>query len=137
LTIAKILPLVLLIGAGIFAIAPDNLELGQPPALQTLARSSILLVFAYAGIESALVPSGEASRLPNGSALRSASPWRRRFSLFDRIGAVNVTSAGGSPRGSVRGHLCTPRSAPDQPSHCFWLLSRSRALAPPSPARPE
>ena len=48
LTIAKILPLVVLIGAGIFAIAPDNLAVGQPPALQTLARSSILLVFAYA-----------------------------------------------------------------------------------------
>jgi amino acid transporter len=59
LTIAKILPLVVLIGGGIFAITPDNLEVGQPPALQTLARSSILLVFAYAGIESALVPSGE------------------------------------------------------------------------------
>ena len=77
LTIAKILPLVVLIGAGIFAIAPDNLEIGQPPALQTLARSSILLVFAYAGIESALVPSGEvkdvASTVPRAILMAMAA----------------------------------------------------------------
>ena len=77
LTIAKILPLVVLIGAGIFAIAPDNLEVGQPPALQTLARSSILLVFAYAGIESALVPSGEvkdvASTVPRAILMAMAA----------------------------------------------------------------
>src|SRR5687768_8424235 len=59
LTIAKILPLLLLIGAGIFAIVPDNIAISEPPALRTLARSSILLIFAFAGIEAALVPSGE------------------------------------------------------------------------------
>jgi APA family basic amino acid/polyamine antiporter len=59
LTVAKILPLLLLIGAGIFAIAPDNLAVGEPPTLPTLARSSVLLIFAFAGVESALVPSGE------------------------------------------------------------------------------
>jgi APA family basic amino acid/polyamine antiporter len=59
LTIAKILPLLLLIAGGAFAIAPDNLAIGQPPDVRTLARSSILLIFAFAGIEAALVPSGE------------------------------------------------------------------------------
>ena len=59
LTVAKILPLLLLIGAGIFAIAPDNLAIQDAPDLPTLARSSILLIFAFAGIEAALVPSGE------------------------------------------------------------------------------
>lgn len=59
LTIAKILPLLLLIAGGAFAIAPDNLAIGQPPDVHTLARSSILLIFAFAGIEAALVPSGE------------------------------------------------------------------------------
>jgi amino acid transporter len=59
LTIAKILPLLLLIGGGIFAIAPENLAAAEPPALGTLARSSIMLIFAFAGVESALVPSGE------------------------------------------------------------------------------
>ena len=59
LTVAKILPLLLLIAGGTFAIVPANLSAGEPPALSTLARSSILLIFAYAGVESALVPSGE------------------------------------------------------------------------------
>ena len=59
LTIAKILPLLLLIAGGTFAIVPGNLSAGEPPALGTLARSSILLIFAFAGVESALVPSGE------------------------------------------------------------------------------
>jgi amino acid transporter len=59
LTIAKILPLLLLIGGGLFAIAPGNLAIDDPPGLPTLARSSILLIFAFAGIEAALVPSGE------------------------------------------------------------------------------
>jgi amino acid transporter len=59
LTVAKILPLVLLITGGILAITPGNLTIEQPPSLGTLARSSILLIFAFAGVEAALVPSGE------------------------------------------------------------------------------
>ena len=59
LTVAKILPLILLVGGGLFAIAPANLDVTTPPGLGTLARSSILLIFAFAGIEAALVPGGE------------------------------------------------------------------------------
>jgi basic amino acid/polyamine antiporter, APA family len=59
LTVAKILPLLLLIAGGLFAIDPDNLAIVNPPDLSTLARSSILLVFVFAGVEAALVPSGE------------------------------------------------------------------------------
>src|SRR5205823_10417451 len=59
LTVAKILPLLLLIAGGIFAIDPDNLAIANPPDMPTLARSSILLIFAFAGIEGALVPGGE------------------------------------------------------------------------------
>jgi APA family basic amino acid/polyamine antiporter len=59
LTVAKILPLLLLIVGGLFAINPDNLAIENPPDGRTLARSSILLIFAFAGIEAALVPSGE------------------------------------------------------------------------------
>lgn len=58
-TVAKILPLLLLIAGGMFAIVPGNLAIEDPPDLPTLARSSILLIFAFAGIEAALVPSGE------------------------------------------------------------------------------
>jgi amino acid transporter len=59
LTVAKILPLLLLIAGGLFAIDSSNLVIAEPPALSTLARSSILLIFAFAGIEAALVPGGE------------------------------------------------------------------------------
>ena len=59
LTVGKILPLLLLVAGGLFAIEPANLAIVNPPHLATLARSSILLVFAFAGIEAALVPGGE------------------------------------------------------------------------------
>jgi amino acid transporter len=59
LTAAKILPLILLVVGGIFAVDPNHLVVTHAPDLGTLARSSILLIFAFAGIEAALVPSGE------------------------------------------------------------------------------
>jgi len=59
LTIAKILPLLVLIGGGMFAITAANLAIDAPPDVKTLARSSILLIFAFAGVEAALVPGGE------------------------------------------------------------------------------
>jgi basic amino acid/polyamine antiporter, APA family len=59
LTIAKILPLLLLIAGGMFAIDPANLSSPDPPSMATLARSSLLLLFAFAGVDVALVPSGE------------------------------------------------------------------------------
>ena len=59
LTIVKILPLLLLIVAGSVAIDPANLAIANPPDMPTLARSSLLLIFAFAGVEAALVPSGE------------------------------------------------------------------------------
>jgi amino acid transporter len=59
LTIAKILPLLLLVAGGVFAIEAEHLEVRDPPDMATLARSSILLIFAFAGIEAALVPGGE------------------------------------------------------------------------------
>jgi amino acid transporter len=37
----------------------ENLAVTDPPDLATLARSSILLIFVFAGIEAALVPGGE------------------------------------------------------------------------------
>src|SRR5262245_14271273 len=58
-TVAKLLPLLLLVGAGLFFIRPANLALAEPVAAGTVARASILLIFAFSGVESALVPSGE------------------------------------------------------------------------------
>jgi basic amino acid/polyamine antiporter, APA family len=51
--------LLLLMVGGLFAIDSANLAITDPPTISTLARSSILLIFAFAGIEAALVPGGE------------------------------------------------------------------------------
>ncbi len=58
-TVAKLLPLVLLIAAGSFAVRPANLAWTRMPLPGAVARTSILLLFAFSGVESALVPSGE------------------------------------------------------------------------------
>ncbi len=58
-TVAKLLPLVLLVVVGVFAIRPENLVMTAAPAAGDVARASIVLIFAFAGVESALVPSGE------------------------------------------------------------------------------
>ncbi|HEU0055022.1 MAG TPA: amino acid permease, partial [Longimicrobium sp.] len=54
-TVAKLLPLLLLAGVGIFAIDGAKLAVAEAPTTASLARTSILLIFAFAGVESALV----------------------------------------------------------------------------------
>jgi amino acid transporter len=59
ITVAKLLPLALLIGAGLFALDPARLAWPGWPASEALGSTVLLLIFAFAGIEVALVPSGE------------------------------------------------------------------------------
>ena len=59
LTLAKLLPLLLFICAGIFFIHPANLTWTAWPSSKSLGDSVILLIFAFVGIEVALIPSGE------------------------------------------------------------------------------
>jgi APA family basic amino acid/polyamine antiporter len=58
-TIAKLLPLVALVIVGALYVEPARLAWEGIPATTDIARTSIVLFFAFAGIESALVPSGE------------------------------------------------------------------------------
>jgi len=58
-TVAKLLPLVLLIVAGLVTMRWSNLVWTAPPSAAAVSRASVLLVFAFLGVESALVPSGE------------------------------------------------------------------------------
>lgn len=58
-SVAKLLPLLLLVVLAIPAIEPANLAIREPPEPAALARASMVLVFVFAGVESALVPSGE------------------------------------------------------------------------------
>ena len=58
-TVAKLLPLLLVAIGGAFFISADNLRVEAMPGAGDVARTSLLLIFAFAGIECALVPSGE------------------------------------------------------------------------------
>lgn len=58
-TVAKLLPIVALIVVGAFFIEPAHLVWDRTPSVGEVGRTSIVLFFAFAGIESALVPSGE------------------------------------------------------------------------------
>jgi len=72
-TAAKLLPLLLVAVGGAFFIDVDNLRIVEAPAAADVARTSLLLVFAFAGIELALVPSGEvrdiAQTVPRATAV--------------------------------------------------------------------
>jgi basic amino acid/polyamine antiporter, APA family len=59
ITVAKLLPLLLIAVAGIFFVRAENLRIAEWPAAGDFARMSLILVFAFAGIEVALIPSGE------------------------------------------------------------------------------
>jgi basic amino acid/polyamine antiporter, APA family len=59
LSVAKLLPLLVFVGVGVWFITPANLVVEQMPAPSSLARAAIILFFAFSGCESALVPSGE------------------------------------------------------------------------------
>jgi basic amino acid/polyamine antiporter, APA family len=71
ITFAKLLPLLLLVCAGIFFIHPANLRWGGWPGSKPLGDAVILLIFAFVGIEVALIPSGEVKN-PARTVPRSA-----------------------------------------------------------------
>lgn len=71
LAAAKLLPLILLIGIGIWFIDPANLEVPSWPAWSAFGSALVLVLFAYAGMESALVPTGEV-RDPSRTVPRAA-----------------------------------------------------------------
>jgi amino acid transporter len=59
ITVAKLLPLLLIAVAGVFFVRAANLQIAAWPPAGDFARMSLILVFAFAGIEVALIPSGE------------------------------------------------------------------------------
>lgn len=58
-TVAKLLPLVLLVVAGAFFIHPEHLAWTFTPTFAQLGTASLLLIFAFQGVEGALTSSGE------------------------------------------------------------------------------
>ncbi len=58
-TVAKLVPLLILVAVGVFFIKPGNLSWPGWPGTDALGHSVLLLLFAFFGIEVALIPSGE------------------------------------------------------------------------------
>ncbi|MBV9618313.1 MAG: amino acid permease [Verrucomicrobia bacterium] len=71
ITVAKLLPLLLFIGAGIFFVQAPNLSWSVWPSSKSLGDAVVLLMFAFVGIEVALIPSGEVKN-PSRTVPRSA-----------------------------------------------------------------
>ena len=62
LTIIKIAPLAVLVIGGAFVVDPSKLSWGVMPSLASIGKASIILFFAFIGVESALSMSGEVIR---------------------------------------------------------------------------
>jgi len=58
-TIAKLAPLALFIAAGIWSVRGEYLVWSPMPDAAAVGRTAIVLIFAFVGVEIALVPSGE------------------------------------------------------------------------------
>jgi APA family basic amino acid/polyamine antiporter len=58
-TAAKLLPILVLLAFGMFAVKGANLAWPGMPTAADTARTTVILIFAFMGVESALTPSGE------------------------------------------------------------------------------
>jgi APA family basic amino acid/polyamine antiporter len=59
IALIKILPLLLLFGAGVGSLKAEALALPAELPVDSIARAAMVLIFAFTGVESALIPSGE------------------------------------------------------------------------------
>lgn len=71
ITSAKLLPLLLFIGVGIFFVHAPDIWWSNWPSSKSLGDAVVLLMFAFVGIEVALIPSGEVKN-PSRTVPRSA-----------------------------------------------------------------
>lgn len=70
-TLAKLVPLLIFICVGVFFLQPSALTWPVWPGAKALGESVLLLIFAFVGIEIALIPSGEVKN-PARTVPRSA-----------------------------------------------------------------
>lgn len=59
LAFGKVLPLLLLVGVGIFAVSWDRVFPVPMPARENFMKAALLVLFAYAGFENTAAPAGE------------------------------------------------------------------------------
>jgi amino acid transporter len=77
-TIGKLLPILAFVAIGLFFLDPARLVPKGPPSLDAITSSALLLVFAFAGFDVAVIPAGEI-RDP-----RRSLP----FAMFTGVGGV-------------------------------------------------
>jgi len=58
-TAAKLVPLLVLVGAGLWFVHPDYLKWTSVPPISQVGRTAMVLIYAFFGVEIALAPSGE------------------------------------------------------------------------------
>ena len=59
LTIGKLTPLFLFVVVGVFFIEPANFNFAAAPELDVFANAILVLIYAFVGFESAVIPAGE------------------------------------------------------------------------------
>jgi amino acid transporter len=59
LTVGKLTPLTILILAGLFYVNPPSFSFGPPPTASAFSNAMLLLVYAYTGFETAMIPGAE------------------------------------------------------------------------------
>jgi amino acid transporter len=59
LTLAKLMPLFLLVVVGVFFLDARSFSIAAPPSYRSFSQAALLLVFTYTGFEGATIPSGE------------------------------------------------------------------------------
>jgi APA family basic amino acid/polyamine antiporter len=116
-TIVKLAPLALLIVVGLMNMDTANLAWTATPAVADVSRASVFLIFAFAGIESALVPSGEVrdpSRTVPRAVLLALGVVTVVYVLVQVVaqGVLGATLAGrGAPLADVAGAVMGPWGA--------------------------
>jgi APA family basic amino acid/polyamine antiporter len=84
MTVLKLLPLLLVLVVGLFALDPSRISVTTPVTARAVGSATALLIFAFLGVEAALIPSGEV-RDPERTIPRA---------IFLAIGAVTVIYVG-------------------------------------------
>jgi amino acid transporter len=58
-TVGKLVPIILLIAAGLFVVNTGNYSLASPPGYSAFSSAALVSVYAFTGFEMAVIPAGE------------------------------------------------------------------------------
>ena len=120
MTAIKLVPLLLFVGVGVFFVSPAALAWPGWPGGEALGRTVLILIFAYAGVEVAIAPSGEV-RHPAGTVPRSVF-------LALAITTVLYISIQLVAQGVLGGALATSTTAPLADGAARFLGEAGRTL---------